>query len=161
MVKLAIFDIDGTVSNGAWRKLLRPKNDVDFEENEKKLLMFDDILPVVFNQLVYRISKGWRTAFVTGRPEGMKKATKKWLIEQGLKIKPDIYFRPNDWEVAYIPEYKRGTAYMICKNIKPDVLEIYEDKKSWLESMALGAKAAGVKKIKKFLVKKEVFKRID
>lgn len=127
--KVAIIDIDGTISDPSHRLhyiLNEPKNYDEFYAKAKDDLPLHSII-----NFVKDISKQYHIVFLTGRPERIRQDTENWLNAQGFD-KYKLIMRKNH---DYRQDYKYKLEHIIkIKNIKEIAIAI-DDRDSVLEML--------------------------
>jgi len=84
---VALFDIDGTVSDDRWRRHLMPNWDAYHAGSGEDL-------PVNQHLIDQHAEAGHRIVFITARPEALKNQTKQWLDKNFPNLWYDLLMRP-------------------------------------------------------------------
>lgn len=128
--KVAIIDIDGTISDPSHRLhyiLNEPKNYDEFYAKAKEDLPITSML-----NFVKDISKQYYIVFLTGRPERIRKDTVKWLVDNGCDYRFKLIMRKNH---DYRQDYKYKLEHIVkIKRVKEIAIAI-DDRDSVLEML--------------------------
>jgi hypothetical protein len=93
-MRVAIFDIDGTLACARHRMHLRPKGPAgDWRAYLDPEIVQHDA-PIAFGWAVLEVVRRWSSiVFVSGRSEDQREVTCRWLARHGGGVEPRVYLR--------------------------------------------------------------------
>lgn len=118
-MNVAIFDVDGTITNHRHRLHLLPDHDAFYAE-----MVYDTLMPGVL-RLYLAISQWYVIKLVTGRPEKYRSATMEWLLSRSFSCKY-LWMRP-DGDHSPAPVLKKRILLDLRKESDEPTLAIDDD----------------------------------
>lgn len=133
-VKIAIFDIDGCISDDEWRLPMIKKEGDDRYRDYHAAAEQDRPLPQGANRLKHHIHVGHKIVFITARPDYMRIATGDWLRKHFPLINTPIMLMRDDDEEGI------GAVVIKCQRLvelrnthKGEIVAAYDDRPDIIE----------------------------
>lgn len=133
---IAIFDLDGCVSDDRWRRHLLPKNSGNVGWDEYHSYCWEDA-PVNVELVVDHLDRSDSIVFVTARPEQWRWITERWITERLMnearrRFAYILFMRPNGdarrsprLKVELVDEYGIEWENVVAYDDREDVLAEY------------------------------------
>lgn len=112
--KLALWDIDGTLSDDSHRRHYFLEGDYA-RYFSRSLMMSDPVLDEGRAEFVSLARSGWNLGFVTARRERNRPATESWLEAHSLKGPWPLFMRSDDAEQSPA-EFKASVIFQFLDN---------------------------------------------
>lgn len=131
--RIAIWDLDGTLSCGLHRLHLLPTKDKAnrCEAWDEFNMAAKDDAPILHNVELYKTMRreGWTCIILTGRGEIARKVTQDWLMKHGILLdRPDLELimrAADDHRVDTV--FKEEVVNMIRRRMQHEVIMAFDD----------------------------------